>query len=88
MRAVTADVIAGRMTLREAAGHFRLLDGTAPWHYPDDLRPSGDERAYYGRVIGWVRGGSVPDCRHLDAVLDRLRAEYRQRFGYDPVLSP
>jgi hypothetical protein len=54
-RALAAEVIAGRMSLGEAAGHFRRLDEADPGFPPSTSRPSADERALYDRVLdcGW-----------------------------------
>ena len=38
-RALAAEVVAGRMTLREAAGHFRRLDEADPAYPPGIPRP-------------------------------------------------
>jgi hypothetical protein len=46
-RALAAEVVAGRMSLREAAGHFRRLDEAAP-AFP---RPAADERALCDGVL-------------------------------------
>jgi hypothetical protein len=46
-RALAAEVVAGRMTLRDAAGSFRRLDEANPG-FP---RPSADERALQDRVL-------------------------------------
>ena len=46
-RALAAEVMAGRMSLREAAGHFRRLDEADPGYPPGIPRPSLDERALY-----------------------------------------
>jgi hypothetical protein len=54
-RALAAEVVAGRMTLREAAERFRRLDP------PDLVYPTGlpcpprDERFFCGRVLDFVR---------------------------------
>jgi hypothetical protein len=54
-RALAAEVVAGRMTLQEAAGHFRHLDETDPGFPLGIARPPADERARYDRVLdcGW-----------------------------------
>jgi hypothetical protein len=54
-RALAAEFIAGRMSLREAAGHFRRLDQADPDLSPSLSRPPADERALYDRVLdcGW-----------------------------------
>ena len=50
-RALAAEVIAGRIGLREAAGHFRRLDEADPGFPPSTSRPAADERAFYDRVL-------------------------------------
>jgi hypothetical protein len=54
-RALAAEVIAGRMSLGEAAGHFRRLDEANPGFFADALGPPRDERALQDRVLdcGW-----------------------------------
>jgi hypothetical protein len=42
---LAAKVIAGRMTLPEATGHFRRLDEANPVYPPGTPRPPGDEAA-------------------------------------------
>jgi hypothetical protein len=53
--ALAAEVIAGRMSLREAAGQFRRLDEADPGFPPDISCPAADERALQDRVLdcGW-----------------------------------
>jgi hypothetical protein len=53
-RALAAEVIAGQMTVREAAGLFRRLNDAAS-DYPASLpRPPGRERALRHEVLDWV----------------------------------
>jgi hypothetical protein len=54
-RALAAEVIAGRMSLPEAAGQFRRLDAADPGFPPSTSRPAADERALQDRVLdcGW-----------------------------------
>jgi hypothetical protein len=54
-RALAAEVVAGRMTLHEAAGYFRRLDEADQIYPPGIARPSADERALQDRVLdcGW-----------------------------------
>src|SRR5262249_11075832 len=53
---LAAEVVAGRMTVREAAGHFRRLDEADPAHPPGHPRPPQDERFFCARVLdfAWV----------------------------------
>jgi hypothetical protein len=53
-RALAAEVVAGRMSLREAAGHFRRLDEVAPGFPPDNSRPPEAEQVLFVRVLGFV----------------------------------
>src|SRR5262245_54988110 len=53
-RALAAEVVAGRMTLRKAAGHFRRLDEADPGYPPGIPRPPGDEVFFCGRVLDVV----------------------------------
>jgi hypothetical protein len=79
-REVTAEVLAGRLTLREAAERFRqlnaLLDnGTAP------RAGTEEERCLY--VIYWAQG-ELPEQPGGAAVLARLEEQYRREFGHAP----
>jgi hypothetical protein len=52
--ALAAEVAAGRMTVREAAGHFRRLDEAAS-DFPAGIpRPPGDESALRANVLDYV----------------------------------
>jgi hypothetical protein len=53
-RALAAEVVAGRLSLREAAGHFRRLNDAASDHPASFPRPSGRERALRHEVLDWV----------------------------------
>jgi hypothetical protein len=53
-RALAAEVVAGRMTLREAAGHFRRLDEAELGHPPGVSRPRGDESAFREGVLDYA----------------------------------
>jgi hypothetical protein len=50
-RALAAEVVAGKLSLREAAGHFRRLDDLHPGLPPGTSRPAADERALCDRVL-------------------------------------
>jgi hypothetical protein len=53
-RALAAEVLAGRLTVREAADHFRRLNDAAS-DYPASLpRLPGRERALHHEVLDWV----------------------------------
>jgi hypothetical protein len=49
-RALAAEIVAGRMSLGEAAGHFHRLDEADPGYPPDSPRPPGDEQALAAQV--------------------------------------
>jgi hypothetical protein len=53
-RALAEEVVAGRLTLREAAEQFRRLDETNPGYPAGAPRPSGDERRLGERVLDFV----------------------------------
>jgi hypothetical protein len=53
-RALAAEVVAGRMTVREAADHFRRLDEADPSYPPGLPRPPGYERALRHSVLEWA----------------------------------
>jgi hypothetical protein len=53
-RALAAEVIAGTMSLREAADHFHRLDQADPGYPPGLPRPPWDERFYCERVLDRV----------------------------------
>jgi hypothetical protein len=53
-RALAAEVVARRLSLREAADRFRRLDEADPGYPPGTPRPSGDEQGRYERVLDFV----------------------------------
>jgi hypothetical protein len=53
-RALTAEVVDGRMTVREAADHFRRLDEADPFSPPDLSHPPGYERTLRRSVLDWA----------------------------------
>jgi hypothetical protein len=55
-RALAAEVVAGRMTVREAADHFRRLDEANSDFFAHVLPPPRDERFYCERVLDTVWG--------------------------------
>jgi hypothetical protein len=55
-RALAAEVIAGTMSLREAADHFRRLDEANSGFFAHVLPPPRDERFYCDRVLDTVWG--------------------------------
>ena len=87
-----AELIAGRVTLRQAAERFRELNTLVDDGHDDLIGPyqvvSGEE-ALWRNVLVWVqaelrqrRDPAAPE------VLGRLRAEYREHFGRDPQPWP
>jgi hypothetical protein len=92
--AVVHDLIAGRLTLWEAARRFRELnprlagggnaDGIGPY------RVVSGEEALWRSVLLWIEN----ELHHHDGravaapTLARLKAEYRGRFGREPEPSP
>jgi hypothetical protein len=54
-RALAAEVVAGRLSLREAIGSFRRLDEANPGYLAGIPRPPGDDRFFCGRVLDFVR---------------------------------
>lgn len=76
---VTAEVIAGRLTLAEAADQFeRLGVGSLGVH---DAPPTTRETAS-GNVITWVKASLAEAPDGDSGVVSRLEAEYRDSFGH------
>ena len=83
--AVTAETVAGRLTLAEAACRFREAEETVDdgdaflWPY----RRATGERGLSRNVLLWAaaRVGQGPGSA---AALARLEGEYRQRYGAPP----
>jgi hypothetical protein len=85
--AVANDLIAGRVTLREAVARFRELNALVEGDGQDGVAPfrvARGEEAVWWNVLVWVRAELMHRPRRDAAVLDRLKAEYRERFGHDP----
>jgi hypothetical protein len=53
-RTLAAEVVAGRLTLHEAAEQYRHLDEADPSYPPDVPRPSGYEWTFCDRVLDYV----------------------------------
>jgi hypothetical protein len=75
---LAAALVAGRLSLREAADNYRLLEEAAPDYLPDVLPPSADERELCEHLLGWVWAVLAQDPRGAEEVLDRLEAEFRR----------
>jgi hypothetical protein len=87
---VVADLIAGRVTLREAAGRFRELNATPVEdsngrEVVPPFRAFAGEEALWRSVCFWVEV-ELGQQREPSAagVRARLRAEFREQFGHDP----
>jgi hypothetical protein len=90
-RRVAAEMLAGRCMLREAADRFRVLNATrvegldGREAVPPYRMFSGEE-GLWRNVYFFVEEQAAP-WRHEPAaeILARLKAEYRQKYGHDPV---
>ena len=82
-QAVTDELIAGRLSLAEAAERFaqlsELMEGPNPG-IGSYKEPAG-EQAVWRNVITWVSARVARGSSQQEAVLARLEAEYRARFG-------
>jgi hypothetical protein len=90
---VIKELIAGRLTLRQAAERFEELNARLAGGGDEDLiapfQVASGEEALWRNALLWVENG----LRHrrdqaAAEVLARLRAEYRERFGHDPEPWP
>jgi hypothetical protein len=87
-----AELIDGRITLREAATRFRELNAQlekdGEWGVIRFRVVSGEE-ALCRNVLAWAEAElwNHPDRSAPAEVLARLKAEYRQQFGHDPLLA-
>ncbi len=90
---VVAELIAGRITLREAAERFRELNALADDGNDDLIAPfrvvSGEEEALCRNVYFWTEA-KLRHRREPGAaeILARLKTEYRQYFDHDPEQFP
>jgi hypothetical protein len=88
---VTAAVSDGRITLVEAAAHFRALDAglsaDARGHIPVFPGATEEERMCL-RVIDFVDSVFPDDSSHVEAVRARLREELRQLLQRGPLRLP
>src|SRR5262249_36053712 len=80
-RALAAEVVAGRMTLREAAGHFCRLDESHPGYPPGCARPASDERSLRENVLYSV----CEVCWHQGRYATAARC-FAEAFRADPSL--
>lgn len=85
-QAVTDEVIAGRLSLTEAAERFaqlgELFDADAG-PLAAYKAPAG-EQALCGNVIIWVAASRADPAGRQAEARARLEVEYRQRFGAEP----
>jgi hypothetical protein len=56
-RALAAEVVARRLSLREAADHFRRLNEADPGYPADFSRPAADEQVLGDQVLDWGWAG-------------------------------
>jgi hypothetical protein len=87
---VVAEVIAGRVTLAEAAGSFRDINNAREDDGGDVLGPlwrPATEEGVYLCVLSWVEAELRGDPRAA-RILAPLEEEYRQRFGDVPSPGP
>jgi hypothetical protein len=86
--AVVNELIAGRLTLCQATERFRELHALVEDGNDEVVGPFQvvrGEEALCRNVLIWVRAELYHRSRQEgDEVFARLRAEYRERFGYDP----
>ena len=87
-RALAADVLAGKRTLREAAARFRHLDEAAPAYPPGTSLPPRDEWFFCESVLDYVWVVVVPQERYAAAARyydDAFTAEPRSLAGPPPL---
>jgi hypothetical protein len=82
-RDLTLRVIAGELTLQEAAARFRTLNEETPGFYWDNFRNfdfefpgASDEECCCWQVIRWVEGELGAEPTRLAAVRKRLLAQW------------
>jgi hypothetical protein len=84
-RTIVADIIAGRLSLREAAVRFQeancLVENNDPDLLPDYQIPATEEGVYQ-QVLAWMRSevSSFP-AEQAQLILAPLEKEYEARFG-------
>jgi hypothetical protein len=82
---IVADLVAGRLTLREAAVRFQeanhLVENNDPDLLPDFQIPA-TEQGVYRQVLGWVQTevSSLP-AEQAKRILTPLEKEYESKFG-------
>jgi hypothetical protein len=84
-RVIVADIVAGRLTLREAAVRFQkanhLVENNDPDLLPDHQIPA-TEKGVYQQVLAWMWAevSSLP-TEQAERILTPLEKEYESRFG-------
>jgi hypothetical protein len=85
--------LAGRLSLLEAAAHFRALDQEAPpfnWkQFREAIDGASDDERHCREVIGFVR--AALEIRHSPTAreeVQRREAELRQHLGRGPLRLP
>jgi hypothetical protein len=80
---LVAELVAGGLTLPEAAERFRRLNAAFAEGNLSARQVGAGEEDLCRRVLAWA--GSVLEGKpERAAVLTRLKAEYRARFDHDP----
>jgi hypothetical protein len=89
-KVVIRKLLAGRLGLREAAAHFRVLDHRHPGFYWDGFRDSypgnSDEERHCREVIGWLVNAD-DDCLAL-ATAARCESELNALLKGWPICLP
>jgi hypothetical protein len=80
-RALAVEVVAGKLSLHEAAGHFRRLEEADASYPPDSPRPPGDEQAVCERLLHFI--WDILAERELFAAAAR---QYSEAFAAHPPL--
>jgi hypothetical protein len=80
-RVLAAEVVAGRMSVREAAGHFRRLDEANPGFVAHLLPPPRDEWFFCESVLSFAWGGFMDQERYAAAARC-----YAEAFTAEPQL--
>lgn len=87
---VTREVIAGRLSLADAAACFEQARAEFRARADREAYPFGpleEKKESWGGVILWVRAALADDPDRAATVIPRLEAEYRAYFGEEPPTS-
>jgi hypothetical protein len=87
------ELLAGQLTLLEAAAYFRALDQAPPEFYWEAFRAAhagdSDEERHCNEVITFVEAAlGETDRGKADGICERLRAELRQHLQQGPLCLP